>query len=85
MDVDVSTFRAELKDWIELVRRGGEVLVTKRGLPVARLVSVDAESTLERLVREGIVGAPGRNVRPRATNRPRVRAKGRVSELVERR
>jgi prevent-host-death family protein len=82
VDVAVSTLRAELAAWIERVREGEEVVVTDRGLPVARLVSVDTGSLLDQLTRDGIVGRPQRASRPRARGATRVRANGSVSALV---
>lgn len=82
MDVAVSTLRAELADWIERVRAGEEVVVTDRGTPVARLVSVDTAPLLERLTKQGVVSKPRQAGRPTASGTPRVRARGSVSELV---
>ncbi|HZE05180.1 MAG TPA: type II toxin-antitoxin system prevent-host-death family antitoxin [Solirubrobacteraceae bacterium] len=82
MDVPVSALRAELADWIERVRSGEEVVVTDRGIPVARLVAVDTAPILERLTREGVLSRPRRATRPAARKTPRVRARGPVSELV---
>lgn len=50
-------------------------------MPVARLVAVDADSTLARLEREGLVTAPA-GPRPVATGRERPTASGSVSELI---
>jgi prevent-host-death family protein len=82
MDVAVSTLRAELADWIERVRAGEEVVVTDRGTPVARLVSVDTAPLLERLIQCGVVSKPRHTSRPTARGAPRVHARGSVSELV---
>ncbi|MDQ3344106.1 MAG: type II toxin-antitoxin system prevent-host-death family antitoxin [Actinomycetota bacterium] len=82
MDVAVSTLRAELADWIERVRAGEEVVVTDRGRPVARLVSVDTAPLLEQLTRQGVLSRPRRAERPSARGAQRVHAQGSVSELV---
>jgi len=81
MDVAVSALRADLARWIERVRAGEEVVVTDRGTPVARLLSVDAAPRLERLQQQGLVGRP-RGARPRAADSPRVGATGPVADLV---
>jgi prevent-host-death family protein len=81
MDVAISEFRAGLREWVERARRGEDVIVTERGLPVARLVAVDAAPALERLEREGLV-TPAASERPRASTRSRVQATGPVAELV---
>ncbi len=82
MDVAVSALRAHLSEWLDRARRGEEIVVTERGVPVARLLGVDASSTLERLAAEGVIGRPERPARPRAAGRPRVRARRPVSPLV---
>lgn len=78
----VSRLRAELADWIERVRAGEEVVITERGTPVARLVSVDTGPLLEQLTREGVLSRARRAERPTASGAPRVRARGSVSDLV---
>lgn len=82
MDVAVSALRAELADWIGRVRAGEEVVITDRGIPVARLVSVDTVPLLERLTRQGVLSRPARAGRPTASGAARVRAEGSVSDLV---
>ena len=82
MDVAVSTFRAHLTEWVARARAGDEIVVTDRGVPVARLLGVDTAPLLERLVAEGAVGRAGRNPRPKATGRRRVTATGSVAALV---
>lgn len=82
MDVAVSALRAQLSDYLGRVRDGEEIVVTDRGVPVARLIGVDAASTLERLMVDGIIGRPDRVERPRARGRPRARARQSVSPRV---
>lgn len=81
MDVAISALRASLSEWVDRARHGEDVVVTERGVPVARLVAVDADSTLARLEREGLVTAPA-GPRPVATGRERPTASGSVSELI---
>jgi prevent-host-death family protein len=57
-DVATSELRANLSEWIRRAREGERVVITDRGVPVARILPVDAESTLQRLMREGIVSPP---------------------------
>jgi prevent-host-death family protein len=78
----MSTLRAELASWILRVRNGEEVLITDRGIPVARLVPVDSGPLIERLTREGVLGAPKSAVRPIASDLDRVTASGTVSQYV---
>jgi len=82
MDVPVSALRAELASWIERVRAGEEIVVTDRGIPVARLLSIDAAPLIEQLTRQGVLSKPRRLERPKASGAPRVRARGSVAELV---
>ncbi|MGH9379151.1 MAG: type II toxin-antitoxin system Phd/YefM family antitoxin [Thermoanaerobaculia bacterium] len=82
MEVAVSTLRATLKDWVDRARKGEEVVVTDRGIPVARLVPVDVAPVIERLTQEGVISRPRRAVRPKAVGRRRVHAHGSVSQLV---
>jgi prevent-host-death family protein len=81
MDVAVSALRAELSSWIERVRQGDEVVITDRGVPVARLLAVGTAPLLERLVQQGVLSRPG-GERPVARGAERVRARGPVAELV---
>lgn len=79
MDVSVSALRAELKQWIEAARTGEDVVITERGIPVARLSGIESADLLTRLEREGLL-------KPAAAPRPAARAgaKGGVSDLVRR-
>jgi prevent-host-death family protein len=73
MDVAVTELRAHLSDWLTRVRRGEEVVVTERGIPIARLSSVEASSVLAALTELGIVGrADGPRPSLSARTRPRV-------------
>lgn len=82
MDVAISELRAHLKAYVERAREGERVVVTDRGVPVARLVAVDAEGLLERLEREGILARASAAKRPKAGRRRRVVATGPVADLV---
>jgi prevent-host-death family protein len=82
MEVAITTLRADLSNWIERARAGEEIVVTDRGLPVARLLPVDTSPILEQLVANGIISGPRRAKRPAARGAGRVRATGPVAELV---
>jgi prevent-host-death family protein len=82
MDVAISDLRANLRAWVEQARAGREVVVTERGVPVARLVAVDSAPVLEQLERDGVLTRPQHARRPVASGRRRVKARGSVSELV---
>lgn len=82
MDVAVSDLRAHLSEWLERAREGEEVVVTDRGVPVARLLGINASATLERLVAEGVIGRPERTQRMTASGRSRPRPRHSVSARV---
>jgi prevent-host-death family protein len=82
MDVAITTFRAELSTWIDHARHGEDVVITERGMPVARLMSVDSAPLLDRLHAEGVIGKPSTSARPSARAARRVKARGPVADLV---
>ncbi|QJW35744.1 type II toxin-antitoxin system prevent-host-death family antitoxin [Cellulosimicrobium protaetiae] len=63
MEVPVSALRAELKSWIERAREGEEVVITERGVPVARLTGVATSDLVTELVRDGVL-VPAAGERP---------------------
>lgn len=83
MDVSVSALRAELKQWIEAARTGEDVVITERGIPVARLSGIESADLLTRLEREGLL-TPAAAPRPAARAGDKAAAKGGVSDLVRR-
>jgi prevent-host-death family protein len=82
MDVPISMFRAELSRWIERVRGGDEVVVTDRGIPVARLSPIESAPLLEQLVRRGVLSSPRSARRPAAREIERAHSSGSVSDFV---
>jgi prevent-host-death family protein len=78
-EVGVRELHDRLSEYLEKVEQGAEIVVTRRGKPVARLVSAEGKRPLEELARRGLVRLPERPKRPRT---PRVKAKGSVSDLV---
>lgn len=82
VDVAISELRSNLRAWVDHARSGDDVVVTERGVPVARLVAVEASGVIERLERDGLITRPRSASRPRATGRHRVHASEPVSELV---
>ncbi len=69
-----------LSEYLEKVERGAEVLVTRRGKPVARLSRVEGPQPLEDLDRRGLVRWPRR---PRQPREPLAGARDSVSDLVK--
>lgn len=82
MDVAVSELRANLRVWLERAQHGDEVVVTERGLPVARLLAIGTTPSLDRLAAEGVIGRPTSPERPAASGRPRPRPRHPIAPLV---
>jgi len=82
MDVAITDLRAHLSEWLERARAGGEVVITDRGVPVARLLGLASTGTLERLTAEGVIGRPSSAHRPEASSRSRPRPRRPLSEIV---
>ncbi len=82
MDVAVTELRAQLSTWLDRARAGEEVVITERGIPVARLTGVDSASLIERLTAEGVISAPLRPTRPKASGHKRVRASQSASDVI---
>ena len=79
-EVGVRELKNHLSRYIDRVKGGEEVVVTDRGRPVARLVSVDASTDrLADLVDQGLVrpAAVGDRTRPKP-----MKTAGSVSDLV---
>lgn len=82
MDVAVTDLRAHLSEWLDRARAGGEVVITDRGVPVARLLGLSSTATLERLTGEGVIGRPAAARRPAASGRSRPRPRRPLAETV---
>src|SRR5262245_38029182 len=82
MQVSVTDLRANLRDWLKKAAAGDEILVTDRGIPIARIVGASAKTTLERLTAEGVIGLPESPHRPVAAKAPRVKSRGPISDMV---
>lgn len=82
MDVPVTELRANLRHWLDQVRNGEEVVVTEQGMPVARIVAIDAMSRIEELTEQGVIARPLSPHRTKATGRKLPRAGQSLSDLV---
>ncbi len=82
MDVAVTELRAHLGQWIDSARDGNDVVITERGVPVARIVALDSTSVIERLTQQGVISRPVTPVRPVAGGRQRPTPKRPVAEIV---
>lgn len=79
MDVGIRELRASLSRYVERVKDGEEITVTEHGRPVARLVPLEGERKIDRLIREGVV-IPARR-RTGWLPEP-IKTKGSVSDIV---
>jgi prevent-host-death family protein len=78
-EVGVRELHDRLSEHLERVERGAEIVVTRRGQPIARLSGVDDEDPLDDLVRRGLITLPSR---ARGSRRARIEPLGSVSDLV---
>jgi prevent-host-death family protein len=81
LEVGVRELRSRLRAVLDIVEDGGEVTITERGKPVARLVGVSGPSMRERLIAEGVITPAKRPKRP-SSEYPRVKIRGSLSDLV---
>lgn len=83
MDVAVSELRAQLANWLERVRAGEEIVITERGVPIARLTGMPATtSLLERLTEQGAISRPKQPSRPSSASLGRVTTRRPVADRV---
>lgn len=78
-EVGVRELHDRLSEHLDRVERGAEIVVTRRGKPVARLSSLSEDESLDSLVQRGLISLP--SVR-RSAKAPRAKARGSVSDLV---
>lgn len=77
-EVGVRELHNRLSEYLDRVEGGGEVVVTRRGRPVARLSGL-GERPFEALTRRGLVRMPQDERSPRSAQ---VQGTGPVSDLV---
>jgi prevent-host-death family protein len=78
-EVGVRELRNNLSRYLARVQEGEEVVITDHGRPVARVLPLRGEPTLDRLIDAGLV-TPARK-RKGASSRP-INTAGTVSDLV---
>jgi prevent-host-death family protein len=82
MNVSITDLRMHLSEWLEQVRSGEEIIVTDHGVPVARLLGLDATPVLERLTLEGVISRPLLDEKIKAGSRPRPTPSASVADLL---
>jgi prevent-host-death family protein len=81
--VPVAELKARLSEYLRMVRRGHEVIVTDRGRPVARLSPVGPSTGFDALISEGVARAPQRDLPEEFWTLPRVKdPAGRLLEVL---
>jgi prevent-host-death family protein len=80
MEVGIRELRADLSRLIKRVREGEEIVVTDRGKAVARIVPVDGQRKIDRLIAAGVVKPAPRRT-PRPLPKP-IEGAGPLSDLV---
>lgn len=80
MEIGIRELRADLSRLVKRVHAGEELVVTDHGKPVARLVPMDGERKIDRLIREGLV-IPAPNRGRRTVPKP-IEGAGPLSDLV---
>jgi prevent-host-death family protein len=81
MEVGIRELRADLSRYLKRVREGEDVVVTDRGVPVARIVPMNGQRKIDRLIAAGLVEPAPRKV-PRPLPKP-IRIEGGISDLVD--
>lgn len=79
MGVGIRDFKAHLSLHLTRVRSGETIIITDRGTPVAMVVPLGADATLERLITEGKVT---RAAKPRRHSRTPLDTGSPISDLV---
>lgn len=64
VEVGVAQLRRELKEWLAQVAAGGDVVITDRGRPVARLQSLAEADLIRDLEERGLLTPPPAPNRP---------------------
>lgn len=81
MDVAVSELRAHLSDYLDRARKGTEVVITNRGVPIARLLGLTSGTRLERLTADNVMARPT-STRPKASGQSRPRPRRSVAGIA---
>ena len=78
-EVGIRELRDHLSSYLERVQSGQELVVTDRGRAIARVLPMEGERALDRLIREGRVNPAKQRTRSRPEPQ---RTAGTVSDLV---
>jgi prevent-host-death family protein len=78
-EVGVRELHDRLSEHLDRVEHGADIVVTRRGKPIARLSAVAGEDPFDALVARGLIRPPAE---PRRARRAGVKSRGSVSDLV---
>ncbi len=78
-EAGIRELRNHLSRYLERVQAGEEIVVTDRGRAIARVLPIDGERTIDRLIREG--RATSAKQRKRTLPTP-LKTTGTVSDLI---
>ena len=81
MEVGIRELRAHLSRYLDEVRSGEDIVVTDRGLAIARIVPMNGQRKIDKLIAAGLVEPAPRKV-PRPLPRP-IKIEGGISDLVD--
>jgi prevent-host-death family protein len=87
-NASVSELKAGLSRYLDMVRRGSEVQILERGVPIARLVGLsrapagDDQRKIDRLVKAGVVRRGAGSLRWVLKEPPVVAAKAKLREAL---
>lgn len=79
MDIGIRELRDSLSRQLARVRAGETITVTDHGTPIARIVPIENDDVIERLIADGSI-TPAKN--PKRPAPDPIRAKGTISDLV---
>jgi len=79
-EVGIRELRDHLSRYLDRVQEGEEVVVTDRGRAIARVLPMNGERTIDRLIAQGLV-TPAKQQRRQARPKP-LKTAGTVSDLV---
>ena len=82
LEIGVRDLRNNLSRWLDAVRGGGQIVITERGKPVARLTGMSYTPAMERLVALGALTPARRPKQPADPVGELIKAKGSVAGLV---
>ncbi len=84
MQLEITEFRSNIRRWLSEIESGGEIILTDRNRPVARVTGIKVSPITEQTEREVLIRGPRNPNRVQATGRKRAPVRGSVSEIITR-